>query len=60
MKETISLIIEPISHIINQSFQTGIVPDDMKIAKVIPVHKSSDPSLLKIAFSKLLEKKQCI
>ncbi len=64
MKETLVKIIEPITHIINQSFQTGIVPDKMKIAKVIPIFKSSDPSFLKNyrpisllpAFSKLLEK----
>ncbi len=41
MKETLVKIIEPITHIINQSFQTGIVPDKMKIAKVIPIEKLS-------------------
>ena len=46
------------------SLSAGIVPDDMKVAKVIPIFKSSDPKLLKnyrpisllTAFSKLLEK----
>ncbi len=64
MKETIDNILEPITHIINQSISTGIVPDAMKIAKIIPIHKSSDTSLLKNyrpvsllpAFSKLLER----
>ena len=64
MKITINIIIEPLTHIINQSLKTGIVPSEMKIAKVIPIHKSSDPSVLKNyrpvsllpAFSKLLEK----
>ena len=64
MKETINDILEPMTHIINQSLATGIVPREMKIAKVIPIHKSSDPCILKNyrsvsllpAFSKLLER----
>ena len=46
LKETISNILQPISHIINRSFVTGIVPQDLKIAKVIRIYKSSDQSLL--------------
>ena len=64
LKQTIYNIILPITHIINRSFDTDIVPNEMKIAKVIPIYKSSDPSLLKnyrpvsllTAFSKLIEK----
>ena len=64
LKETIDNILTPITHIINKSISTGIVPKQMKVAKVIPIHKSSDPSILKNyrpvsllpAFSKLLEK----
>jgi len=64
LKQTIDNIVQPITHIINRSFETGIVPLEMKIAKVIPIHKSSDPRLLKnyrpvsllSAFSKLIEK----
>jgi hypothetical protein len=64
LKLSIEHIIEPITHVINRSFDTGIVPKQMKIAKVIPIHKSSDQSLLKNyrpisllpAFSKLIEK----
>ena len=64
MKNSIDIILEPLTHIINQSLKTGTVPSEMKIAKVIPIHKSSDPSILKYyrpvillpAFSKLLEK----
>ena len=47
MKDTIGNIIEPMTHIINQSLAHGIVPQKMKTAKVIPIHKSADPSLLK-------------
>ena len=64
LKNTITNILQPITHIINLSFNTGVVPQEMKIAKVIPIHKSADQSLLKNyrpvsllpAFSKLLEK----
>jgi hypothetical protein len=48
MKASITDIINAISHIINQSLQTGIVPDKMKITNGVPIIKSSDQSLLKI------------
>ena len=62
-KATITHIINPITHI-NQSLQTGIVPEKMKIAKGVPIFKSSNQSLLKnyrpisllSAFSKVLER----
>jgi hypothetical protein len=64
LKDTIPIIIHPITHIINRSFETGVVPQEMKMAKVVPIHKSSDRSLLKNyrpvsllpAFSKILER----
>ena len=64
LKETIHKICRPLTHIINQSLHTGIVPLQMKIAKVVPMYKASDPTLLinyrpislLTAFSKLLEK----
>jgi len=54
----------PLTHIFNLSFSTGTFPEKMKIAKVIPLFKSGDPtspdnyrpiSLLS-NFSKVLEK----
>ena len=33
----------PLEHVINLSIVNGIVPDKMKIAKVIPIHKKGDP-----------------
>lgn len=47
VKETIINIVQPLTHIINRSLDTGIVPDQLKIAKVIPVYKSSDADQLK-------------
>ena len=43
LKQYCHLLSEPITLIINQSLNTGIFPDKLKIAKVIPVHK--DPLL---------------
>ena len=48
-------IIQSLPHIINLSLNTGIAPDHFKIAKVIPVYKSSDANQLKI-YRALLEK----
>ena len=47
MKDTIDYIIEPITQILNQSLSSGIVPKQMKIAKVVPIHKSSDQNTFK-------------
>ena len=64
LKLSIDSILLPITHIVNRSFSTGIFPNQLKVAKVLPIHKSSNPneltnyrpiSLLP-AFSKLLEK----
>ena len=57
-------IIEPLTHIINASITTGIVPLNMKIAKVLPIYKKGDvsdpnnyrPVSLLPAFSKILER----
>ena len=57
-------IAEPLSIIINQSFETGIFPSNLKIAKVIPVYKKDDnrkidnyrPISLLPAISKVFEK----
>ena len=63
----IYIIVAPLAHICNQSFLTGIVPDNMKIAKILPIYKSGNKKILNNyrpisllpAFSKLLEKLVC-
>lgn len=64
VKNSINFISEPPTHIINLSVQSGIVPDQMKIARVIPLFKSGVNSLFSNyrpisvlpIFSKTLEK----
>ena len=64
VKESISLIIKPLTHIFNLSLSSGIVPHQMKIARVIPLFKSGDkstftnyrPISILPAFSKILER----
>ena len=55
-------------HVFGLSFATGLVPDQFKVAKVIPIFKSGDPrsadnyrpiSLLN-NFSKIIEKIMCL
>jgi len=64
VKTVSAYICEPLLHIFNLSISNGIVPDQLKIAKVIPIYKKGDTklacnyrpiSLLSI-FDKLLEK----
>ena len=63
-KDTINEVAHPLAHIFNLSFVNGEVPDYLKLAKVIPIHKSGNnqmftnyrPISLLPAFSKLLEK----
>lgn len=46
IKDVIHCIVEPLTYICNKSFSTGIVPDQMKMAKVIPIYKGGNKQLL--------------
>lgn len=46
LKFIFSLIADPLCHIINRSFQTGIIPDQLKVARVVPLFKGDDKSLM--------------
>ena len=64
LKKIIHFIINPLIHIFNLSMISGVCPDSLKIAKVIPIYKKDDSSLvtnyrpisLLPALSKILEK----
>ena len=46
MKSIINILIKLITIIINQMLETGVFPDKLKVAKVIPLFKKGDPTLL--------------
>ena len=64
VKTTIDTIAEPLTEIINCSLETRIVPDELKIAKVVPVYKAGAknefsnyrPISILPFFSKIFEK----
>ena len=43
-KECLDSIIEPLTHLINISFRSGVFPSELKLAKVVPIFKSGDSS----------------
>ena len=48
LNKVINLIIEPLIHVCNLSLGTGMFPDKMKIASVLPVYKTGNVSVLVI------------
>jgi hypothetical protein len=42
IKDSVHNISEPLTHIINLSIITGIVPDDLKSARVVPLYKKNN------------------
>ena len=46
LKKIKTEVSKAITIVINQSLATGIFPDSLKIAKVVPVHKKDDASLI--------------
>ena len=67
IKQISMIIAMPLSHIINCSIISGIVPSKLKIAKVIPIFKNGHredmcnyrPISVLPCFSKILEKNNC-
>ena len=64
LKAIINVILEPLVYTINLSLLCGVVPDMLKIAKIVPVFKSGDkndlhnyrPISILPVFSKILER----
>ena len=64
VKQVAAEISLPLKIIFNVSLQTGIVPDDLKVAKVVPIYKKDNPEIfsnyrpvsLLPCFSKILER----
>ena len=47
VKACVDSIKMPITYIINQTFKTGIFPELLKVAKIIPLHKGGDKTDIK-------------
>lgn len=64
IKYCINHIIEPFTHIVNNSLKGGIYPEELKLALVVPIYKNGDyskienyrPISLLLSFSKIFEK----
>ena len=63
-KQCLDTYIDPLTYLINLSINQGIFPDELKIAKVLPIYKSDDKHLIQNYrpisvlpfFSKIFEK----
>ena len=58
-KRVLNYYIKPLTFLINQSFHDGIFPDELKLAKFIPIYKSGSTMELnnyKPIFSKIFER----
>ena len=46
LKQCLDTYIDPLTYLINLSINQGIFPDELKIAKVLPIYKSDDKQLI--------------
>ena len=64
LKKCSGSLLQPLTHLINCSLQTGIFPDELKLARVVPIFKAGDPAQVSnyrpisvlTTFSKIIEK----
>ena len=64
LKQIAPIIITPLHYLINLSLETGYIPGELKIAKIVPIYKDGDshcftnyrPISLLSSFAKLVEK----
>ena len=47
IKNSFDLYIQPLTHILNMSLTQGVVPNELKLAKVIPLFISGDKQVIK-------------
>ena len=46
IKDNVNTLAVPLTHLVNLSFCQGLFPDELKIAKVLPLYKNDDPKLV--------------
>ena len=44
LKKCSGSLLQPLTHLINCSLQSGIFPDELKLARVVPIFKAGDPA----------------
>ena len=52
IKHVYSSLLEPLCHIVNLAFHKGYVPDQQKIANIVPIFKNGDAASMFLIFSK--------
>ena len=45
IKEIKDLLLVPLTHVCNVSLSTGIFPNELKIANVVPIYKADDDAI---------------
>ena len=53
-------IAKPLAHVCSKSFACGVFPDNMKVAKVVPLFKAGDRSLFNERLDKFIDKFQLL
>jgi len=64
IKININSLVKPLTHLVNLSFASGVFPTELKLTKVVPIHKSGNendpgnyrPIAITPVFSKIFEK----
>ena len=46
VKKCVDSFIEPLTYLVNSSISESIFPSELKLARVVPIFKSGDPSLI--------------
>ena len=49
LKFIVYYIAQPLAYIMNKRFQSDVFPDDLKIARVVPIYKSRDKMSSKLS-----------
>ena len=67
LRFVVDAVITPLTHICNLSLMSGVMPDDLKIAKIVPIYKSKEknnmnnyrPISILPTIAKIIEKVVC-
>jgi hypothetical protein len=46
LKDVADITVKPLAYLCNLSFQTGLVPQGLKLVKIVPIYRKGDKALL--------------